>query len=61
MNAKITRLKSYILIYGISRAICKALGRMKLLIGLRFSSVAGECRGHTSSASVQEIPPHFGE
>ncbi len=30
MNAKITRLKRYILIYGISRAICKALGRMKL-------------------------------
>jgi len=31
------------------------------LIGLRFSSVAGEYRAHTSSASPTEIPPHFGE
>jgi small-conductance mechanosensitive channel len=33
----------------------------KVLIGIRFSSVAGECRAHTSSASAQEIPQHFGE
>jgi glyoxylase-like metal-dependent hydrolase (beta-lactamase superfamily II) len=32
-----------------------------ILIGLPFSRVAGEYRGHTASASAQEIPPHFGE
>jgi len=34
----------------------------ELLIGLRFSGVAGKwCRAYTASASEQKLPPHFGE
>jgi hypothetical protein len=53
MNAKITRLKRCLLIYEISRAICKARGSMKLFLQNNFLFCRQESRFKNQESKIK--------